>query len=180
MSVGEGATDCAAASKVCTAQGCAATAIDTVASSNSAAAFNYYNLVLNLLEVRSSRKLSEIEVYLSLPTSRTLTFVVYQKNVVNMQTSYDLKFQKVVAATGSGFQSSGAISFKLEADKTYALGVSVTGGSFAYYYDAAVTPPSLNFASVVGGFTSNFSTSLSYAYPSLSSIYHQRLTTTTP
>jgi len=180
MSLGDGATDCAAASKVCTAQGCATTAIDTIASPNSAGAVNYYNLVLDTIDVQSSRKLSEIEVYLSLPTSRTLTFAVYQANIVNSQTTYDLKFQKVVSATGSGFQSSGAISFKLEAGKTYALGVSVTGGSFAYYYDAAATPPALNFALVRGGFASNFATSLSYGNPSLSSIFHLRLTTSLP
>jgi hypothetical protein len=38
----------------------------------------------------------------------------------------------------------------------------------------------LNFASVTGGFGSNFSTTLSYGYPSLSTVYHERLTTTVP
>jgi len=176
MSVGAGATDCAAAGKVCTLQGCAPTAIDTVASANGAGSLNNSNVVLNYLDVRSTRKLIELEVYLSLPTNSVLTFIVYQRNP---QGIYDSKFQKAVVGTGSGFQSSGAIAYRLEAGNAYAVGVSVSGGSYAYYYASASMPPSLNFASVIGGYTSNFSSSL-YAYPNLSTIHYQRLTTTIP
>jgi hypothetical protein len=58
--------------------------------------------------------------------------------------------------------------------------VSVTGGSFAYYYDTATTAPLLNFAAVSGGFTSSLAASLSYAYPSLDTLYYERLTTNAP
>src|SRR6185369_13490472 len=91
-------TDCAASSKVCTASGCIASAIDTVASPNAVGAG--YSVLLDFLDVRSARKLTELEVYLSLPAARTLTFVVYQRSSLGSQ-AYELKFQKAVSATGS-------------------------------------------------------------------------------
>ncbi|HEX2674081.1 MAG TPA: hypothetical protein VHM25_24565 [Polyangiaceae bacterium] len=179
MSQSTGATDCAAASQVCTAQGCTATAIDTIASANSVGAGN--DTLLDFLDVRTSRKLTQIEVYLSLPAARTLTFVVFQRVSVGSQTSYELKFQKVVSATGSGLLSSGTVSYRLEADKTYAVGVNVSGGTFAFYYDSALSSPSLSFASVLGGYSyGGLTSSLSYAYPSVYQMFHQRLTTTLP
>ncbi|HET7545750.1 MAG TPA: hypothetical protein VFK05_38040 [Polyangiaceae bacterium] len=178
MSLESVTSDCAASSNVCTQQGCAATAVDTIA--NPTNVDSYYSTLVNFLDVQSSRKLTTIEVYLTLPATRTLTFLVYQKSAVNTQ-QYDLKFQKSVTATGSGFQSSGAISYKLEANNTYAIGVSVAGGSFVSYYEGALSPVSLSFASVKGGYYySGAPSGLSYAYPNLSQTYHQRLTTSVP
>ena len=173
-----GATDCAASAQVCTAQGCAASAVDTIGSSNLIAGNSYYNLFGDVLDVTSARKLTTIEAFLTLPATRTLVWVVYQKNVGTGY--YELKFQKTTTATGTAFQSSGTLSFALAASNSYLIGVSVTGGSYAYYYDTAVSAPLINFASVSGGMTSNFANSLSYPYPSLSNLYNIRLTTTVP
>jgi hypothetical protein len=173
-------TDCAAASQVCTTQGCAASATDSIGSSNLVAAYNYYNLFADMVDVQNTRQLTLLEAFVSLPSTRSLVWVVYQKNLVNNVTSYDLKYQKTTTGTGSGFQSSGAIAVQLDAGKTYAIGVSVSGGSFAYYYDTASSAPLLGFGAVTGGFTASFANSLSYVYPYLTTLYYVRLTTSAP
>jgi hypothetical protein len=175
-----GGTDCAAATQVCTAQGCAASAVDSIGSSNFVTGGSYYNLFGDVLEVTSARKLTTIEAYLTLPTSGNLVWAVYQKDVINTYPTYDLKFQKTTTASGTGFQSSGTLSFELTAGGSYLIGVAVSGGSFAYYYDTAITPPLINFASVTGGVATTFSTTLSYPYATLSNLYDIRLTTTVP
>src|SRR6478736_165462 len=180
MSVSDDATDCAASGLVCNGSGCAASAVDTIASADGVGASSYHTIV-NVMDVRTSRKLTTIETYLSLPANRTLTFVVYQKSFVGNQPSYELKFQKVVSASGSGFQSSGEISYELEANRTYGIGVNVSGGSFAYYYDRALNFSLTSFASLQGGYYYNeLPSSTTYTYPQLTQIYHQRLTTTLP
>ncbi|HWZ91906.1 MAG TPA: hypothetical protein VNW92_23745, partial [Polyangiaceae bacterium] len=77
------------------------------------------------------------------------------------------------------FQSSGAISLELVAGHAYIIGVSVSDGTFVYYYDSATTPPSLNFAHAVGSFAGTFAlTQNSYVTPG--TLYYSRLTTTAP
>ncbi len=174
-----GATDCGAASQVCTAQGCAASAVDTIGSSNFIAGnATYYNMVGDILEVTSARKLTTVEAFLTLPASRTLTWFVFQRSVATTQ--YVLKYQTTTTASGTGFQSSGTFSYELTAGSGYLIGVSVAGGSFAYYYDSAVTPPLLGFASVSGGVTEGFTNPLGSQYPYLSTLYDIRLTTSAP
>jgi len=177
LSVASGATDCAATSKLCTADGCAASAVDTLASANQVGSNNYLigYVYLDVLEVHSSRKLTLLEAYLSLPAQRGLVWTVYQRDPTTGY--YELKYQKPTTGTGTGFQSSGAISFALAADNTYAVGVSVSGGGHAYYFDSAVSPPLLPFAGVVGGLSNGFSTTI-YPYSSLGTLYNLRLTTT--
>jgi len=178
LSVVASGTDCAAVSKLCTADGCAASAVDTIGSSNLVGSSNYANsyVYLNILDVRSTRKLTLLEASLSLPAQRSLIWTVYQRNATSGY--FDLKYQKATTSTGTGFQSSGPLSVTLTAGNVYALGVSITGGGYAYYYDSAPTPPLLPFAGVLGGVYTTFGTSV-YAYtPSLSTLYHLRLTTT--
>src|SRR5450432_3493468 len=178
MSVGAPVTDCGAVSKVCTLQGCAASATDVLGTSNQVgAAAPYGSLIANIIDVQSARKLTTIEFYLSLPNTRSLVWVVYQKNIVNGYPELDLKYQKTTSGTGTGFQSSGALTLELDAGKTYAVGVSIGDGNFAYYYDALSTPAPLNFAHAESSFNGVFATSLSYYYSS-QTLYYSRLTTT--
>ncbi|HKO51950.1 MAG TPA: hypothetical protein VJV79_29780 [Polyangiaceae bacterium] len=178
LSVGTGATDCAVAAKVCTAEGCAPSAVDTLASANLVGSNNYSNnyVYLDVLDVHSSRKLTLLEAYLSLPAQRSLTWTVYQRNPANGY--YELKYQKATTGTGTGFQSSGPISFALAAKNVYAVGVSIGGGGYAFYYDSVASPPLLPFAGVVGGINTSFATNLYSNSAYLSTLYSLRLTTT--
>jgi hypothetical protein len=182
MSIATVVTDCGAASQVCTLQGCAASATDTLASSNQlGAGAAYSSLIANVINVQSPRKLTTIEMYLSLPSTSSLVWVVYQQNVVNGSNEFDLKYEKTTSATGTGFQSSGAFSLELAAGTTYAIGVSVTGGNFVYYYDTVTPPVSLNFAHATGQVAGSFGTTL-YAYggTGTGALYYSRLTTAAP
>ena len=182
LSVGGTLTDCAAASKVCTPQGCVASAVTTLATANQIGAGYDGEMLTNILVVENARKLTTIEAYLSLPTNRTLTWVVYELTNANQDGEFDLKYQKATPGTGAGFQSSGAISVQLKAGKTYAIGVSVSGGNFVYYYDTSSIPPSLNFAHAIDSADQSFGSSFYQFNPGQknSLLYNDRLTTTLP
>jgi hypothetical protein len=181
MSIGPGATDCGAMSQVCTLQGCATSAIDTLATANQLGAGSLYSsLVANVLDVQSSRKLSTIQMYLSLPSTSSLVWVVYQQNLVNNYPEYDLKYQKTTTGSGTGFQSSGVVGLELVAGNTYAIGVSVSGGNFVYYYDTVTPPVSLNFAHATGSFYSTFAPTVQYTYVAPTTLYNAVLTTVAP
>jgi hypothetical protein len=184
MSVGAGATDCGASQQVCTLQGCAKTAVDSLSSTTQIGTGSANELVTNLVAVDSARKLTLIEAYLSMPTTRNLVWVVYVLTNADGMGEFDLEFQKSTSGSGAGYQSSGAISIELEAGKTYAIGVGASDGNFVYYYDLPVAAPSLNFARVTGSADISFGASFDSApfdvLPSQLPVYSTRLTTTTP
>ncbi len=183
MSIASGATDCGALSQVCTLQGCATSAIDTLATSNQiGTGSTYSSLVVNVLNVQSSRKLNTIEVYLTVPNPNSLTWAVYQENLVNTYPEFDLKFQKTTSGSGTGFQSSGTVGLELVAGNTYAIGVSVGGGNFVYYYDTVTPPVSLNFAHATGSlsYTYSFVPAIPSPYIAPTTLYNERLTTSAP
>ncbi len=177
LSVLSGATDCAASSQLCTAAGCAASAVDTIGTSNQVGSNNYSNgyVYFDVLEVHSARKLTLLEAYLTLPAQRNLVWTVYQRN--DSTGYFDLKYQKSNTGTGTGFQTSGAIAVSLAAGTVYGIGLSISGGGYAYYYDAAVSPQILPFATVTGGVSNSFGSSV-YPYLTLSTLFNIRLTTT--
>jgi hypothetical protein len=186
LSVGGTVSDCGAAGKVCTLQGCAASAVSTIATANQLGTGNEGDMMTNIVRVESARKLTTIEAYFSLPASRTLTWVVYEQTNANQLGQYDLAYQKTTTGTGQGFQSSGPVSFALKAGKTYAIGVSVGGGSFFYFFDTTVGAPSLSFAHVIDsddepfGFPVTPSFTLFHPGGESNVLYNARLTTTPP
>jgi hypothetical protein len=181
MSIDSGATDCGALSEVCTLQGCAMSATDTLATSNQMqTAAQNSSLVADLLDVQSSRKLNTIEVYLSLPSSSTLVWVVYQEDLINHLPEYDLKYETTTSGSGTGFQSSGLVGLELVAGNTYAIGVSISSGNFVYYYDTVTPPVSVSFAHATGSFYSVLASTIPNTYVSTTTLYNERLTTAAP
>jgi hypothetical protein len=171
---------------VCTAQGCAASAVATLSTANQIGTGGEGEALINVVLVHTSRKLTMIEAYLSLPTARTLTWVVYERTNANQIGEFDLAYQKSTPGSGSAFQSSGAIGFELKAGKTYAIGVSVSGGGFGYYYDTSSSPQSLSFAHVIDSSDQGFGSPIPMVFdisdqgsPS-DVVYNARLTTTLP
>ena len=186
MSVGGTVTDCGGASKVCTPQGCAASAVTTLSTANQVGTGVDGDMLTNTVLVHTPRKLTMIEAYLSLPNARTLTWVVYEQTNANQAGEFDLAYKTTTPGSGTAFQSSGAISFELKAGKTYAIGVSVTGGSFVYYYDASTSAQSLSFAHVVDSIDQSPGSPVPAVFDVYDQgspsdlVYNARLTTTLP
>jgi hypothetical protein len=67
----------------------------------------------------------------------------------------------------------------LKAGKRYLLGLAVSGGGVAPYYDSVPWQPEVSFGKAVSGFTSAYSTSM-YGWYSTSSLFDIRSTTTLP
>ena len=58
--------------------------------------------------------------------------------------------------------------------------MTASDGSFIYYYDNPLIPPSLNFAHVTGSIDTSLSPSFDYSPSQGLPLYVMRLTTTTP
>jgi hypothetical protein len=172
MTLASVTTDCGAQSKLCTLQGCAAQAVDSLGSGDYVVAPNG-SLIGNEVRVHSDRTLTQIEAYLSFPASRALAWVVYEATSSN---DFSLGFSSASTGTGAALQSSGPISYSLKAGKTYLIGVNVTG-SFVSYYGVEESQKPLSFGAALGGATASSSASTIYAYPTPSQLYYFRLTT---
>jgi len=165
-------SDCGAQSKVCTAAGCADVAVDTLGSGNQIETPTDA-LLGNQIRVQTTRTLTQIEAYLSLPASRALTWVVYE--IVGSGQYFSLVYSAATTGTGTGFQSSGSLSYSLQAGKTYLLGVNITG-SYVAYYTSPVEPRTLSFATALGATTAYAAVNSVYAYLQEERLYYFRYT----
>jgi hypothetical protein len=172
--------DCGAQGQVCTLAGCAASALDEIATSTQVGSASGGELIGNVFFVESARKLTAIEYDLSLPLQRSLTWAIYEQTNADLNGEFELEYKKVTIASGTGLQSSGVVDFELGAGKTYIIGVTATDGSFGYYYDNLIVPPSINFAHVIATVDVAYAQSFDFQNPGLYATYHQRLTTTAP
>lgn len=142
--------DCAAAGQICnSALACAATAFDTLGESEELQGYGTSYLIGDAIDVLSTRKLSQLEVKLSLGGTRDLRFVVYEKTGDFELTA---KYDKLVSGqSGSGYFSSGALEYTLVAGQRYVLGVVSDSGTVAAHYDSAPWSASTSFARTAGG-----------------------------
>lgn len=177
QSLGSVKQDCSATDDVCVSEAaCEPTAVDSVGSAEELASVSEGYVFGNVIEVRSNRRLTLLEANLVLPGPRTLRWVVYEQVDGYFTSRYDALTN---AQAGSGFLGSGALNYTLKAGKTYLLGVAVTGGGLAPYYDAQPWQPEVSFGAVTGGVTSSYSVSF-YAYANASSAFNLRATTQLP
>jgi hypothetical protein len=148
QSLSQVSTDCATASNVCTADlKCAKSATDTLGVAENAEAFPSSQLVGDVVDIYSTRKLTELQMQLVLAGPRELRWIVYELT----GQSFVAKIDKIVsAAAGAGFISSGPLSFTLTAGKRYVLGVVVSGGDAIDYYDSVPFPGKVSFGTVLG------------------------------
>jgi hypothetical protein len=144
--------DCAGAQQVCSANGqCAATSVDTLGSADELTSINDSDLVVgDAIKVLSNRTLTQLEVNLTLPAARDLTFLVYRQTANGLVQTCS---QTPPAKAGSGYFSSGTMACALVAGNDYFLGVSVSGGSLGGYYDHAPWSGFASFGSVIGAFS---------------------------
>jgi hypothetical protein len=180
MSLASVTSDCGTQGKVCTPQGCATQAVDTLGAGDQVEAPSS-ELFGDRILTQSSRTITQIEAYLTLPANRDLTWVIYEREKFLWR--FDSVFSTVTVGTGTGFQSSGTISYTLKADTSYFIGVNVAGGSFGAYY--GIEPKGLSFGVTQDALVAREQTSSpSPATPSLDvwpqpdRIYYLRVTTT--
>ncbi|MFZ5896502.1 MAG: hypothetical protein ACOY0T_35940 [Myxococcota bacterium] len=174
MSLASVSADCSAQGKLCTLAGCAAQSVDTMGSGDQVRTPTEM-VIGNEVLVQSARTLTQIEAYLSLPASRALTWVVYER----LSDSYfSLVASAASTGTGTGFQSSGAISQLLQAGKTYFIGVGITGSYVAYYGTAG--DQLTTFGPVLGSATSYTAQSTISVYVQPEQLYYFRVTTKLP
>lgn len=141
-------TDCAATSNVCTSElKCAKSATDAVGVPENAEVISASTLIGDVIDVDSTRKLSELQVQLVLSGPRELRFIVYESSGQNFQPKVD---KAVSAAAGSGVVSSGAFNYKLSAGKRYVLGVVISGGDAVDYVDGLPYTRDVSFGTVTG------------------------------
>lgn len=172
-----GFDDCDGAGKVCSAQGCVSSAVDTIGSTSAVQSLDTGAVAFDRVHVKTARKLTEIAAYLSLPSARTLRWTVYAS-----LGWYDwgLVFDQVTTANGVAFHSSGPMAYTLEANKDYLIGVSVTGGTFVSYTSSTLGTQPLSFGSAVGSGSAYFNTTFSYYQSDTASLRAMRVTTTLP
>jgi hypothetical protein len=130
-----------------------------------------------VIDVHSERQLTQLEANLVLAGPRTLRWVVYElANGV-----YESRYDKVlIGQSGNGYLSSGPLSYTLESGKRYLLGLAVSGGGFAPYYDSPPWQPNVSFGRAAGSLVTNYSPSINGGYVNLGLLFDLRLTTTLP
>jgi hypothetical protein len=172
-------TDCTTtASSICNTQAqCAKTVEDTVGVAESAEVDYPGELMGNVFEVTAGRKLVEIEMSFVLAAPRELRWVIYEQT----GSYFVARIDKLVAnQSGTGFISSGAMSYTLKAGKRYLIGVAITGGDSVSYYDTAPWAPSVSFGSTLGYTHSVYQSQIGADYLYSDRLYQMRLTTEAP
>ena len=161
-------SDCAASGKVCTTAGtCVASVTDTLGLNETAQVLSESIFMGNAIDVRSTRKLTELQMWIVSPSPRDLRWMVYEQ----VGNEFVLRAQKTTSESNStGFVSSGAgsFSYQLVAGKRYALGVQISGESVGIY-DTQPFGGKPSFGTLLGSvysysdFASNNATSFSVA-----------------
>jgi len=170
--------DCALAGKVCTSNAaCGDSATDSVGVAEELQSFSSGYFFGDVIDVKSSRQLTQLEANVVLAAPRDLRYLVYEAYLSGYVAAYD---KVVTAQSGSGYASSGAISFTLKAGRRYLLGVAVTGGGFVPYYDAAPFQPDVSFGAVAGSVAASYDSNISSYYTSIDRAYSLRFSTSLP
>lgn len=126
--------DCAATAKVCNSQlSCTASSVDILGSSKQLESEQSGQLVGDFVKVLSARKLTKIEIKLSLPAARDLLFQIYEVSDNGALTF--LEEHLVADQVGEGYFSSPPLDLSLKPNTSYFLGAAATGGSFAAPFD---------------------------------------------
>lgn len=170
--------DCTTTGKICGDDlTCVTSVEDTLGVAEDAEAVSAGYIIGDAIEMHSARELVEIEANLVLAAERSLRWVVYEQTGAN----FVARFDKVIAnQTGTGFFSSGPISYALKAGKRYLVGVAITGGNAIAYYDTKPWNRDLSFGAPLGRTTNYYSSTISADYFYQEYLYQMRVTTEAP
>ena len=171
--------DCSAAGNVCdTAGTCLKSVEETLGIAENGENVESSYLIGDAVEMHSNRKVVELEANLVLAAARELRWVIYEQS----GTTFVARIDKLVAnQSGSGFFSSGPISYTLKAGKRYLLAVAVSGGNAVAFYDTAPWNLELSFGSALGRVATYYSPTVSADYYYYQEhLYQMRVTTELP
>jgi hypothetical protein len=170
--------DCTTSASICgTDNKCAKSVVDILGvdegQSDISESAGYF--VGDVVQVSSARTLTEMQLNLSLPPTRSLRWVVFEET---SDSNFTAKKDWVVASqSGSGYFSSGPISFALKAGKIYLFGAVVTGGNtFTSYLDTGPFALNASFGTVLGRVENPYSSTMN-AYLDSGYLYQMKLTT---
>ena len=177
QSIGGVPTDCAANGNVCGTDGkCAKTIIETLGVAEDAVTESAGNVMGDVIQVNSARKVTEMQMQLVLAAPRELRWVIYEQSGTNFIARVD----KVVSnVSGTGFISSGPMAYTLKAGKTYLFAVAISGGNSIAYFDTAPYSVNASFGSVLGRLDSGYSSTIGVYFDSFY-LYQMKLTTELP
>lgn len=140
--------DCSESASICGADfKCAKSTTDTLGVAESVEPTGVDIFMGDVIDVASARRLTELSFNLVLAGSRRLRWVVYEQS----GNTFTARIDKVASnVTGTGFISSGALSYALKAGRRYVLGVVISGGDGVAYVDAAPLVRPLSFGTLFG------------------------------
>ena len=170
--------DCAGGGNVCDASNaCAASAVDVAGVGEGVDPFGAEQIVGNVLDVHSNRRITALEANLNLEEPRDLRWVVGAWN----GSSFDVVASLITTNNPavSGFFSSGALDYELEAGKRYLVGVGTVLSEAYIYRDEEPWDRELSFGSLIGGNSASYGSKIDeslYTYQ----LYALRLTTELP
>lgn len=169
--------DCAAAGNVCADAACVESAEEVLGVAEDVETQSASIAIGDVIDVSSSRKLTELEANLVLVASRELRWVVFEQ----VGSNFVARIDKIVSnQSGSGYFSSGPLDYTLQANKRYLLAVVVTGGGYVALYDTAPwTDLDLSFGNPLGSTAFYYSATLYVDYYQ-ERLYQMRVTTELP
>jgi hypothetical protein len=169
--------DCAAAGSVCGADGkCAKSVVEALGVAEDATTEQGGNVMGDVIQVSSARKVTEMQMNLVLAAPRELRWVIFEQSGDN----FVAKIDKVISnVSGTGFLSSGAINFTLKAGKTYLFAVAISGGNSIAYFDTAPFTANASFGGVLGRVDSYYASTMQ-AYVDTGVLYQMKITTESP
>lgn len=128
-----GGTDCSTTDEFCGPMGCTTSAVDLIPATPTlySSALGGY-IMLNAYSVTSSRNLALIEQYMNPTSAITLVWLVYE-STTQTGTYTLISNTSTTSTTGTGYQSSGALSVPLVAGRYYAIGLLWTSTTFFGY-----------------------------------------------
>jgi hypothetical protein len=169
--------NCAATQLVCNATPtCVASAVDVTGADDNVEYFSASEVMGNIIDVHSSRRLTKLEANLILDAPRDLRWVVFEQ--VGAE-KYELSCSEVTANnTGSSFFTTSAFDCQLAAGKRYYVGVVIVVGEGNLYLDMPPLTGALSFGKIIGSARASYDTT---TYVSVGeSSYRLRLTTVLP
>jgi hypothetical protein len=168
--------DCAASGKLCSLSGsCVTEDVSIVAPTTYATDIAVYT-ALNAYKITNARTLTRVEHKAKTSVGNELTWLVYEGSE---QSGLARILQKVTAATGAEFESSGDVQIPLLPNKYYVIGVRAEGNTTLYRDYELELPSPLSFGQCVGSRNNSLGAmeevldGFSREFP-----FYQRLTTT--
>ena len=168
--------NCESSGDVCSSAGaCIKTAVDTLGLAQEVEPLSNNEIVGNVIDVHSKRRLTKLEANLLLDVPRDLRWVLYEWS----GTEFVALLSDITAnQVGSGFFSSAALDYDLLPGKRYLLAVTLVIGEGYVYYDTPPQERSLSFGYAVNGNRSSYAATT--FLQSNTNLYRLRVTTELP